>query len=59
METYIGDGKKVTTVKIEKLLANHKTLHSDSDWAENGFLFWTYNLIDKNKSFNNIDILNF
>lgn len=47
MEKYVGDGNKITTVKIEKLLHNHKTLYSDSDWAENGFLFWTYNLINK------------
>ncbi len=58
MEKYVGDGKKVTTVKIEKLLANHKTLHSDSDWAENGFLFWTYNLIDKTKSNYHLDFMN-
>lgn len=49
MTQYIGNGKNITTVKIEKLLTNHKVLKSDSEWAENGFLFWTYNLIDKQK----------
>jgi hypothetical protein len=34
------------TVKIEKVLANGQKLHSDSEWSENGFLNWTYSLIN-------------
>jgi hypothetical protein len=55
IKNFIGDGKDIDTVKIEKLLHNHKKLYSDSDWAENGFLFWTYNLIDKNKTYHHLN----
>ena len=34
------------TVKIEKELANGQKLHSDSEWSENGFLNWTYSVIN-------------
>jgi hypothetical protein len=34
------------TVKIEKVLANGQKLHSDSEWSENGFLNWTYSVIN-------------
>jgi hypothetical protein len=34
------------TVKIEKVLSNGQKLHSDSEWSENGFLNWTYSLIN-------------
>ena len=33
-------------VKIEKELANGQKLHSDSEWSENGFLNWTYSVIN-------------
>ena len=32
--------------KIEKELANGQKLHSDSEWSENGFLNWTYSVIN-------------
>ena len=36
----------IKTVKIEKELANGQKLHSDSEWSENGFLNWTYSVIN-------------
>lgn len=48
MENWIGDGKNFETVKLQKILENKNKLYSDSEWSENGFLFWTYNVINKN-----------
>ena len=47
MENWIGDGKNFETIKLEKILENRQKLFSDSEWSENGFLFWTYNVINK------------
>jgi hypothetical protein len=53
MKTWIDSSSNFVTVKIEKNLEKFdRKLFSDSDWAENGFLFWTYFLISK-ESFNN------
>jgi hypothetical protein len=40
------------TVKIEKELANGQKLYSDSEWSENGFLNWTYSVINNMGSSN-------
>lgn len=48
IERWIGDGKNFESVRLEKILENKNKLYSDSDWSENGFLFWTYNVINKN-----------
>jgi hypothetical protein len=48
MKKWIGLGKEFSTVKLEKeIVHNGIKLFSDSDWSENGFLFWTYNAINK------------
>lgn len=46
--TWIESDKNFVTVKLEKEIVHNGTkLYSDSDWSENGFLFWTYNVINK------------
>lgn len=48
MKKWIEKDEEFVTVKLEKTLENlDKKLYSDTDWSENGFLFWTYNLITK------------
>lgn len=45
---WLESEKKFVTVKLEKEIVHNGTkLYSDSDWSENGFLFWTYNVINK------------
>lgn len=48
MKRWVEMDKEFVTVKLQKTLENlGKTLHSDSDWSESGFLFWSYNVITK------------
>ena len=52
MKSWLNSSENFVTVKIEKELKNlDRKLFSDSDWSENGFLFWTYNLINKSSSY--------
>jgi hypothetical protein len=53
MESWIGNGENFETVRLEKVLENNQKLYSGSEWSENGFLFWTYNVINKsNQTYN-------
>jgi hypothetical protein len=49
----------LATVKLEKELTNGQKLHSDSEWSENGFLVWTYNVINKSSPFTGNNPFNF
>lgn len=48
IDSWVKSQKEFVTVKLEKeIIHNGMKLYSDSDWMENGFLFWTYNVINK------------
>lgn len=34
------------TVKLEKILTDNRKLFSDSEWSSDGYLSWTYNIMD-------------
>jgi hypothetical protein len=44
---WVNGKDEFKTVKLEKELMNGQKLYSDSEWSENGFLNWTYNVINK------------